>query len=66
MSFYNLDRLIAAYLHDHPDWSEATAEAEAIVLRRELHRLDRSWYDSEKRYREHTTRDGQNLDRLGA
>ena len=50
---YNLERLISAYLQQHPAMSRREAEERAVVLRRELHRLNRSWYDSEKRFHAH-------------
>ncbi|MBI3927284.1 MAG: hypothetical protein HY319_17235 [Armatimonadetes bacterium] len=65
MRLYNLNRLIRMFLDDHPDWSWDLARDRAIVLRRELHRLDQSWYRSNNRYRDHNTPFGDYIDDPG-
>jgi len=44
---------LTAYMQQDPSMSRHEAEERAIILRRELHRLDKSWYESEKRFRAH-------------
>lgn len=50
---YNLERLIAAYLQQDPAMSRQEAKERAVLVRRELHRLNKSWYESELRFHAH-------------
>ncbi len=50
MNFYNLERLIQAYLRQKPWLTRKEAERLARALRRLLDRLDRNWTNSENRF----------------
>jgi hypothetical protein len=62
MAHYNLERLIQGYLNDNPGMSLEEATERAIVLRREQHRMDKSWYRSQQRFHSHNVLVGEGID----
>lgn len=49
---YNLKILARTFLDEHPEWKPQEATEHAVVLRRELHRLNKSWWRSQRRFHE--------------
>lgn len=60
---YRLERLIQTILSENPAMSFEQAEAKAILIRRELHRLQVSWRRSQLRHQAHVLWIGLSLDR---
>lgn len=49
---YRLSWIQDGLAQEHPDWSDAELRERAILVRRELHRLNRASNRSDKRFRD--------------
>lgn len=51
---YPWQLLVDSLALEHPDWSRREVEHQALLLKRELKRLEMAEYRSNKRYYDHT------------